>query len=119
MSSIIQILVAVLNSLWQGAIVAALVWLALRFSPRINAATRYVIWWAVLGVVLVLPSAPWMLSSLHRRAQPAPASAQRVEAPRAARPSISEPPAIVTLKEERSARWPLWIAALWAAVFLY
>ena len=40
-----------MNSLWEAALLAALVWLALRFAPRMNAATRFAIWWAALGVV--------------------------------------------------------------------
>jgi beta-lactamase regulating signal transducer with metallopeptidase domain len=54
--------VALLNSLWQSALIALLVWAALRFLPRvnirINAATRCAVWWAVLAAVVVLPLAP-------------------------------------------------------------
>ena len=44
-----------LNGLWQGALIAAAVWLVLGLTPRLNAATRYVIWWATLLVVSLLP----------------------------------------------------------------
>ncbi len=53
---------ALLNSLWQSAAMALLVWAALRFLPRlnvkINAATRCAVWWAVLAAVVLLPIAP-------------------------------------------------------------
>jgi beta-lactamase regulating signal transducer with metallopeptidase domain len=44
-----------LNGLWQGALLAAAIWLLLRLTPRLNAATRYVVWWATLLAVLGLP----------------------------------------------------------------
>ena len=46
---------ALLNSLWQAVLVAAAVWLLLKLTPRINAATRHAVWWAVLAVVVLLP----------------------------------------------------------------
>src|SRR5947207_8483 len=53
---------SLLNSLWQSAAIALLVWTALRFLPRmgvkINAATRCAAWWAVLAAILILPLAP-------------------------------------------------------------
>ncbi|HSP70096.1 MAG TPA: M56 family metallopeptidase [Bryobacteraceae bacterium] len=53
---------SLLNSLWQSAAIALLVWVALRFLPRmgvkINAATRCAAWWAVLAAILILPLAP-------------------------------------------------------------
>jgi bla regulator protein blaR1 len=124
MNSIVQILVAVLNSLWQAAIVAALVWLALKFARRrnlaMNAATRYVVWWAALGVVLVLPAAPGALALWRTRAAHTPAS---TAAPKAAQPLLPatnfDAPALITLREQRSTRWPFWVLAIWSVVFLY
>src|SRR6478735_8571578 len=53
---------SLLNSLWQSAAIALLVWTALRFMPRmgvrINAATRCAAWWAVLAALLILPLTP-------------------------------------------------------------
>lgn len=46
---------SLLQWLWQGSAVAVTLWLALRCAPRINAATRYALWWAVLVAVLLLP----------------------------------------------------------------
>jgi beta-lactamase regulating signal transducer with metallopeptidase domain len=46
---------ALLNGLWQGAALVALVWCLLKIIPRINATTRYVIWWVTLIAVICLP----------------------------------------------------------------
>src|SRR5215469_16838295 len=68
MSIILEVFAAVLNSLWQAALAAALVWAALRWlRPRFNAATRYVIWWAALGVILLLPAGPRAISLWQSR----------------------------------------------------
>jgi hypothetical protein len=47
----------VLNSMWQAVAIAACMWVVLRLMPRMNAATRHLIWWAVLLFVLLLPLA--------------------------------------------------------------
>jgi beta-lactamase regulating signal transducer with metallopeptidase domain len=49
------ILEAFLNTLWQTGAIALLAWAALRWTPRINAATRAAVWWAVLAFVVLLP----------------------------------------------------------------
>src|SRR5689334_6065255 len=73
------IFAALLNSLWQSAAVALLVWIAFRFLPRlnihINAATRCAVWWAVLAAVVLLPFAPDHTVAKAREAT-APSSAQ-------------------------------------------
>ncbi|MGC2242157.1 MAG: pentapeptide repeat-containing protein [Candidatus Aquilonibacter sp.] len=50
-------LVVLVNSLWQGAAIAGLTWLALRVFPRVNASTRYAAWTVALVAVLVVPIA--------------------------------------------------------------
>ncbi len=125
MRSVIEILAAVLNSLWQAALVAGVVWLALRLPRRgvfhkINAATRYAIWWAVLAVTLALPAAPRAMAWWQARARPTLEAGPRVATPPSiAAPAIGELAAIVTFKEERAARWPVWVLAAWAALCLY
>ncbi len=115
-----EVLLAVVNSLWQAALVATLVWAALRFAKRMNAATRYAIWWAVLGVSLALPAAPQVVAWWHARAQTTvTVTANRQAAKRVETPLMEEPPAMVVLPEERLARWPLWVAGLWAALCAY
>ncbi|MEO8028845.1 MAG: M56 family metallopeptidase, partial [Bryobacteraceae bacterium] len=49
---------SVLNTLWAGAVVVAIAFLAFRLFPRMNAATRYIVWWGVLGALVVLPLMP-------------------------------------------------------------
>jgi len=108
------IFIAVLNSLWQAALIAALVWIALRLLPRVNAATRYLIWWTALAVVLVLPFAPAMVASLRLDAQRASAT---VTAGANLAGFSFELPAAVTVTSHASARWPMALIALWAAIF--
>ena len=124
MNHIPQILIAVLNSLWQASIVAALVWIILRFLARtrtsVNAATRYVIWWATLAVILLLPAAPPIVQAI--RARPQPVARTIVKPVPSTSVPVSTPeqtPAIVVINERASATWPLWILALWATVFLF
>lgn len=47
---------AIVNSIWQGAVVAGIAWTALRFARRASAAVRYYVWAAVLAAALVLPA---------------------------------------------------------------
>jgi len=121
MNSLVQILVSVLNSLWQAVIVVALVWLALKLARRMklamNAATRYAIWWAVLGIVVVLPAASRLRWSRIQPATGDSAPARAVTRP--VLPAAEDAPVIITLREERSARWPIWMFGIWSAVFLY
>jgi uncharacterized protein (TIGR03435 family) len=115
-----ELVLAVLNSLWQAVVVAAVAWATLRLTRKINAATRYAIWWAVLAVVLALPFAPGAARWWQARGRAAePAAVNRPAPARAAIPSNEDRPAIVTLTEQRSARWPLWIAGLWAGLCAY
>ena len=69
MNNVAEILIAVANSFGQAALLAVLVLFALAALPKINvtinAATRHVIWWAVLSVVLVLPFIPKRAVSLR------------------------------------------------------
>jgi len=80
---------ALLNTLWQSAGLALLVWAALRFLPRINvrinAATRCAVWWAVLAAVVLLPMAPQ--PSRHFAAPP-PAMTESYPVPVPATPAI-------------------------------
>ncbi|MEO7203224.1 MAG: M56 family metallopeptidase [Candidatus Tumulicola sp.] len=46
-----------LNSLWEDALVVACVWIFLRTWPRVNAATRYLIWSVALAAAAVVPVA--------------------------------------------------------------
>ena len=68
------ILEVFLNTFWQAAAVALLVWAALRWMPRINAATRGVVWWSVLALVLLLPVMRMVRLPRRTTVQPAPAT---------------------------------------------
>src|SRR5579859_6868121 len=46
---------AIVNSIWQGAVVAGIAWMALRLARRASAAVRYYVWAAVLVAAFVLP----------------------------------------------------------------
>ena len=46
-----------LNALWQDALLVIFVWLLLRAWPRVNAATRYIVWSATLAAAFVIPVA--------------------------------------------------------------
>jgi bla regulator protein BlaR1 len=110
---------ALLNSFWLALGVVALVWLALRFLPRLNAATRYVIWWAVLGVVLVLPLAPRLAGLWRSRQQDRVTAAKPAASPKVTLlPPVTEP-AVVTVEQKRVGTWPLWAFGAWAAILLF
>jgi len=117
----LEILTAILNSLWQAAALAVLVWLVLKWL-RVNAATRCVIWWAMLIVLIVLPVAP-RFTMLERPSQSAANRSNRSAAtPAGWYPMPAEvelPPAIVTLPEKPVAKWPLIVVAVWVGVFLF
>ena len=51
------VLAAVVNGALLSALIVGAVWFALRAVPRrtLNAATRYVLWWVVLAIVIALP----------------------------------------------------------------
>jgi beta-lactamase regulating signal transducer with metallopeptidase domain len=87
---------AMLNGLWQGTLLVALVWCLLKAIPRLNATTRYVIWWGALIGVICLPIAAARGYDLASTSQAAPGLTSEIapafEAPRAAgRISSSEP----------------------------
>jgi uncharacterized protein YjbI with pentapeptide repeats/beta-lactamase regulating signal transducer with metallopeptidase domain len=46
-----------LNALWQDALLVLCVWLLLRAWPKINAATRYLVWSATLAAAFIIPVA--------------------------------------------------------------
>ena len=121
MSTVTFIVDSVLNTLWQSAIVVSAVWAGLRFSQtRVNAATRYVVWWITLAAVFTLP---WV-----HRASPTPERQQRLPAPAlqhalpaqvAAPFAPPVPVALVTVTNQRTSKWPLWVFAIWSLVFVW
>jgi uncharacterized protein (TIGR03435 family) len=120
MNTLMAVLIAVLNSLWQAALLAALVWLALRFASRINAATRFAIWWTVLAIVIVLPAAPRIVGAAREWLKPTVIQSTRpLYAPSSADvPGIELTP-LVSVESGAAAGWPLLAAAVWGAILLY
>jgi beta-lactamase regulating signal transducer with metallopeptidase domain len=139
-------LTAVLNSLWLALAFAAAIWLALRLMPRINAATRHAVWWAVLALVTLLPFAalfprsPALGSSLTQsqtftqaqsqpRATSSPAAAPLLTAPaETSAPLLSSAPQLSPYSraaaaprallpiEFRPGNWPSLLFIAWLAV---
>src|ERR1035438_7947328 len=116
MNAIADIAEAVLNSLWQTAILAFLAWLTIKLSqPRWNAATRHVIWWIVLAAIVILPGIPHGVPPAPPRQQPLPAAAAALPIHVSAPLAPAEPGA-VTVTRRRTAVWPLCLFLVWAAV---
>jgi hypothetical protein len=61
----------IVSWLWQGVAVAWITAAAVRAMPRLNAATRHVIWWLALGAVLAIPAAQGV-ATIAPGTQPAP-----------------------------------------------
>lgn len=47
---------ALVQWVWQGTALAGAVAIALRCAPRVNASTRYAVWWLTLAAALALPA---------------------------------------------------------------
>jgi beta-lactamase regulating signal transducer with metallopeptidase domain len=84
-----------ISSIWQGIVLAAAIWLCLKFAPRINAGVRFILWSAVFAAIALLP-----LLSIVIRQNPISPSA----------PVIHSSGAAILL----DSRWALGIAACWA-----
>lgn len=129
------LLLAILNSFWLVAAVAVSAVLAMRIVPRFSAATRYAIWWTVLGATLVLPAVRSMpsITSGSRDAAVTPAGdASRTTAVADVDTAAvaAEPDSAADLRASAShpaffplhlpaGRWPLWVLAVWTVVFLF
>ncbi|HUH12277.1 MAG TPA: M56 family metallopeptidase [Longimicrobiales bacterium] len=50
---------AVLNGVWQGILLVAVLALGMRLARRANAASRYAVWWLTLLAVAALPAVGW------------------------------------------------------------
>jgi beta-lactamase regulating signal transducer with metallopeptidase domain len=112
-------LTAILNSFWQAAALAGLVWLALKWTS-VNAATRHVIWWVALAVIVLLPVTPQIAIQRSRQAASTSLHGNNSVPDLQLLPAkVDEAPAILTLPEQPSEKWPLAIVALWAVVLLY
>ncbi len=117
-------LAALLNTLWYAAAVVALAWIILRYARRVNAATRYWIWTAVLGFILILPFLPAAVAHVQG-ALVAPAHRTAVGKPLATVPAAVQAtehlaPITVTVSTAPGSNpWPLWLMAVWIAAAVW
>jgi beta-lactamase regulating signal transducer with metallopeptidase domain len=88
---------ALISSIWQGAILAAMIWICLKFAPRTSAGVRFNIWAAVFAAIGALP----VLSIFIANAG----------AVGAMTPTHASGPMILL-----DSRWALGIAAFWAVL---
>jgi beta-lactamase regulating signal transducer with metallopeptidase domain len=86
---------ALISSIWQGVVLAAILWLCLKFAPRMTAGVRFILWSAVFVATALLPIASTVFT--HRSSDPVAASLHS---------SVS---AFVL-----DSRWALGIAGFWA-----
>jgi beta-lactamase regulating signal transducer with metallopeptidase domain len=105
-----------LNTLWQTAAIALLAWVALRWIPRVNAATREAVWWAVLAFVVLLPIVRGV--PVHR---PDPRSASSASVP-VPFDRVPQPVAVQSVRRDSASQvvlpsgsWPALLLALWFA----
>jgi uncharacterized protein (TIGR03435 family) len=120
MNTLATATIAVMNSLLPAAVLAAVIWLTLLFATRMNAATRFTIWWAVLAAVLVLPVAPRIATVTRESLRLATiASARPLYPPTAGPISMIDVPALVTVQPRSNGHWPAGVAVVWTIVFLY
>ena len=120
----------VVNALWQDALIVLCVWLLLRAWPKINAATRYVVWSATLVAAFVVPVVtttafftPARTISTNAASTTAKAtSAVRVpQGTAAASTAVAEPPSRVPerVRVTLSAPLAITIFTLWALLAAY
>lgn len=90
---------ALISSIWQGLVLAAMLWVCLRFVPRTTASIRFMVWSAMFLAIALLPVLS--VATRHSAANSAPGHAQ------------SGAPALLL-----DSRWALAITALWATITL-
>src|SRR5690349_16084536 len=118
MNFVTLIAAAVLNSFWQAGILAFLIWLATRLlQPRLNAATRYIIWWLALAAIVLLPFILRTPAPIPQQ-QPHPSTVASA-LPAAVSAPLTPPaePAVFTVVQKRAPVWPLYVFVIWSVVF--
>ena len=144
------VLAAVMNGALLGAAIVAAVWFGSRAVPRrvLNAATRYVLWWVVLAIVIALPVAYLPLQRVQHADSSNPARIteprlpEAVPVPQIARPAqlppvrrravaVAPSPQVRQAPIEKGpvarpsfpirisgASWPAWVFRAWLAISL-
>jgi beta-lactamase regulating signal transducer with metallopeptidase domain len=90
-----MIVLTILNTLIPAAAIALVAWAAM-WLLRVNAATRYWVWWSVLAIIFV----PWL------RPGPVPVAA-------------SAPVTLPAAPTEQGVNWIVWALVAWAAFAMY
>jgi beta-lactamase regulating signal transducer with metallopeptidase domain len=111
---------ALVHSLWQGALIAVLLHLILRFLPTRKTNLRYVLCLAAMGVLFFVTSATWRITTVRppavRMDAPAVESAEPVAEPVVTFESVDDIPMTEAEPEAEQARqtpWMAWGAAAW------
>ena len=105
---------AALNWLWQGCVVALTLSVALRMLERARANVRYIVCWAALLLILVLPAFSWLGTNATQPDAVATSSASAV---------LSVPDTWWTSTAVMAAAWTVWASVyfvrfVWAMVAL-
>jgi uncharacterized protein YjbI with pentapeptide repeats/beta-lactamase regulating signal transducer with metallopeptidase domain len=117
----------VLNALWQDALLVLCVWLLLRAWPKVNAATRYIVWSATLAAAFMVPIAttlpfftPARIISTTATQMPLhPASLAPARREAISRSVVSAPAEPERLQVTLSAPLAITIFALWLLLAAY
>ncbi len=62
------------SGLWEGALIAGLVWLCLRALPNLGATTRYIVWLLALTALVIIPAVTVLLPAPQTVAPPSDAT---------------------------------------------
>jgi beta-lactamase regulating signal transducer with metallopeptidase domain len=123
------VLAAAANSLWQVSAAVLVAWLGTRYAPRMNAATRHLIWWVVLAAIVV-SGIGGLATGISRReravatpvaiavASPVPPTAAPVAEFSEPAPMPTPEPARTSSVAVRAGSWPARIFFVWLAVCL-
>src|ERR1041384_4127748 len=116
-----------MNAAWSALLNASLLsvpltaagWLALRLLPRrkLNAATRYVIWWLLLVLTFVLPWIFPAVRGVRPVPPPVPLAMRSIQVPPTISAGPQPAPAASRIRlpfEIPSGRWMTWMLAVWS-----
>lgn len=113
------ILAASVNGAVLSAVVTAAVWLVMRMLPRyfLNAATRYVVWWAALAITISLPLLYRPIHvPLRPFSRPVPSKGEPAHSERS-EPAMNTPISLPSFSVSAAARrWSERIVAAWALI---
>src|SRR5689334_17603259 len=112
------VLLAILNTFWQSAAIAAAVWLVLKLARGTNAATRHAVWWAALAVVALLPVIPRRAAVTAEASQGAAEFVSRAPVVETSDGPRIAPPAEASGIELPAGSWTVAVFGLWVLACL-